>query len=205
MSRLLDHGLSDLAREIATAGFVALWDGRAVRPEELVPRGPRRARREMAGMVKRGRAEVDEGGRVVGVHGLTLRPTRHRFVHAGRTHRTWCAFDAIGIPAALAIDAEAQTTCPSCDQTLNIPIRSGNPEASDIALWLPSATVRHLMVDFCAAADLYCRRDHLEQRIDTARAPGEVLDLPSAARFGRDAWADVAGHGLAGRSRDGGI
>src|SRR5438270_4516032 len=169
MSRLLDDGLSDLAREIATAGFVALWDGRAVRPEELVPRRPRRARREMAGMVKRGRAEVDEGGWVVGVHGLTLRPTRHRFVHAGRTYRTWCAFDAIGIPAALAIDAEAQTTCPSCDRALEIPIHGGHPEISGVVLWLPSADIRHLIADFCATADLYCGREHLERRIDTSQ------------------------------------
>jgi hypothetical protein len=205
MSRLLDDGLSDLALEIATAGFVALWDGRAVRPDELAPRHPRRARREMAEMVKRGRAEVDDGGRVVGVHGLTLRPTRHCFVHAGRSHRTWCAFDAIGIPAALAIDAEAQTTCPSCDRALHIAIRGGHPEGSDNVLWLPSATVRHLMVDFCAAADLYCGRDHLEQRIDTARAAGEILDLSSAALLGREGWADVAGRGLGGSSPDGGI
>jgi hypothetical protein len=197
MSRLLDDGLSDLALDIATAGFVALWDGRAVRPEELVPGQARRARRTTAEMVKRGRAEVDDGGRVAGVHGLTLRRTRHCFVHAGRSHQTWCAFDTIGIPAALAIDAEARTTCPSCDQALHIAIRSGAPEGSGMVLWLPSATVRHLMVDFCAAADLYCGRDHLEQRIDTARAEGEVMDLSGAAMLGRDAWADVAGHGLA--------
>src|SRR5258706_12020057 len=97
MSRLLDDGLSDLALEIATAGFVALWDGRAVRPEELAPRHPRRARREMAEMVKRGRAEVDDGGRVVGVHGLTLRPTRHCFVHAGRSRAGCCCHDSEGV------------------------------------------------------------------------------------------------------------
>jgi alkylmercury lyase len=196
MSRLLDDGLSNLALEIAAAGFVALWDGRAVRPEELVPGPARRARRAAAELVKRGRAEVDDGGRVVGVHGLTLRRTRHHFVHAGRSHPTWCAFDAIGIPAALALDAEARTTCRSCDHGLHIAIRRGHPEASGLALWLPSATVRHLMVDFCAAADLYCGRDHLEQRIDLARAPGEVMDLPGAAMLGREAWADVAGRGL---------
>ena len=201
MSRLLDDGLSDLALAIATAGFAALWDGRAVRPEDLVPGRPGPARRAAAELVDRGRAEIDDQGRVVGVHGLTLRPTRHGFVHAGRFHPTWCAFDSIGIPAALAIDAEARTTCPSCDRALCIPIRRGHPDASDAALWLPSPTIRHLMTDFCAAADLYCGRPHLERRIDPARTPGEVLDLPSAAALGRTAWADVAdlGPALPGR------
>jgi len=195
MNRLLDHGLSDRALEVATAGFTALWDGRAAHPEELLPGPPRKARRATAELVKRGRAEVDDQGRVVGVHGLTLRETRHSFVHAGRSHSTWCAFDSIGIPAALAIDAEARTTCPSCGQALHIPIRSGHPEVSDVALWLPSPTIRHLMADFCAAADLYCGRDHLERRIDPFRHPGEVLDLPRAAALGRTTWAVVAAHG----------
>jgi alkylmercury lyase len=196
MSGLLHDGLSDLALDIATAGFGALWDGRAVRPEDLRPGHARRARRATAELVGRGRAEIDDHGRIVGVHGLTLRQTRHHFVHAGRSHQTWCAFDSIGIPAALAIDAEARTTCPSCDRALRVPIRGGHPEPSGIALWIPSGTVRHLMVDFCAAADLYCGRDHLEQRIDPARDPGEVLDLASAATLGRAAWADVAGRSL---------
>ena len=196
MSGLIHDGLSDLAVDIATAGFGALWDGRSVRPEDLVPVHSRRARRATAELVERGRAEVDDHGRIVGVHGLTMRQTRHHFVHAGRPHQTWCAFDSIGIPAALAVDAEARTTCPSCDGALQVPIRGGHPETSGIALWLPSGTIRHLMVDFCSAADLYCGRDHLERRIDPAWDPGQVLDLASAATLGRAAWADVAGRSL---------
>jgi len=192
VNRLLDDGLSPLAREIACAGFVALWNERATHPEELLPGSALRARRATDELVERGRAEVDDGGRIVGVHGLTLRETRHHFLHAGRLHRTWCAFDAIGIPAALAIDADARTRCPSCGDALHIPIHGGQPAPSDIVVWLPSPTVRHLMTDFCAAADLYCGRGHLEQRIDPARQPGEVLDLLAAAALGRTTWADVA-------------
>jgi alkylmercury lyase len=192
MNRLLDDGLSPLAREIASAGFVALWNERAAHPEELLPGSTRRARRARDELVDRGRAEVDDDGRIVGIHGLTLKETRHHFLHAGRLHRTWCAFDAIGIPAALAIDAQALSSCPSCGEVLHVPIQGGQPAPSDIALWLPSLTVSHLMTDFCAAADLYCGRGHLEQRIDPARRAGEVLDLLAAAALGRTAWADVA-------------
>ncbi|MCA1847314.1 MAG: alkylmercury lyase family protein, partial [Actinobacteria bacterium] len=195
MNRLLREGLSDLAREMATAGFAALWDGRAARAEELIS-GDRRARKAAAELVDRGRAEIDGQGRVVGVHGLTLTETRHGFVHGGRLHRTWCAFDSIGIPAAMNIDAEARTTCPACGRALHVPIRGGDPEVSDVALWLPSPTIGHLMADFCAVADLYCGRSHLEQRIDTAQHGGEVLDLPGAAALGRAVWADVAARGL---------
>jgi len=195
VGRLLRAGLGDVALELATAGFAALWEGRAVRPEELVPGRAARARRAAAELVRRGRAEVDDEGRLVGVHGLTLRSTRHAFVHASRTHWTWCAFDAVGIPAALGVDAEARTTCPACDCSLLVPIRRGRPDLSEIVLWLPTPSVNmgHLMTDFCAVTDLYCRREHLEQRVDTARQPGEVLDLDRAAALGTTAWADIAG------------
>jgi hypothetical protein len=111
---LLCEGLSDVAFELAAAGFGALWDGRAVRPEELVPGRAARVRRTALELAGRGRAELDDDGRLVGIHGLTLRPTQHAFVHAERTHWTWCAFDSVGIPAALGVDAEARTTCPAC-------------------------------------------------------------------------------------------
>jgi hypothetical protein len=192
MNRLLDDGLSPSARKIAAAGFVALWNERAPHPEELLPGSPGQARQATAELVARGRAEVDDNGRIVGIHGLTLRETRHDLLHAGRLHRTWCAFDAIGIPAALAIDAEAHSTCPACGDGLQVPIEGGHPVPSNIVLWLPSPTVRHLMTDFCAAADLYCGRDHLEQRIDPTRQPGEILKLAAAAALGQSLWADVA-------------
>jgi hypothetical protein len=192
VSRLLRGDLSDLALEIATAGFAALWDGRALLPEELVSSPTARLREAVAELLQRGRAEVDDDGRLVGVHGLTLRPTRHAIVHAGHTRQTWCAFDSVAIPAALGLDAEAHTTCPTCDRALQVQIRQGQPDAMSIVLWLPSPDVGHLMADFCAAADLYCSLEHLQQRVDTTMKSGVVLDLSAAAELGRTTWADVA-------------
>jgi alkylmercury lyase len=197
VNRLLRGDLSDLALEIAATGFAALWNGQATRPDELVPGRPRDVRQAMTELVQRGRAEVDDQGRLVGIHGLTLRPSRHNFVHAGRTHSTWCAFDCIGIPAALGINAEAHTRCPACDQSLQVSTRSGRPEPSEVVLWVPSSDVGNLMADFCAAADLYCKREHLEQRVQTTTETGEVFDVATAAELGRTTWADVAGLGLA--------
>ena len=189
-------GLHSSAREFAVAGFAALWQGRAVSPEALLPGRVEEAGRVLAELVEQGRAEVDDAGRVVGVHGLTLRPTRHRFVHRGRPHYTWCAFDAVGIPAALALDADVHTTCPACDRVIRFPVVAGRPEASDAALWLPAPAVRHLLTEFCAAADLYCSVAHLQQRIAAGRPSGEILDLASAVARGRSGWVDVADLGV---------
>lgn len=58
-------------------------------------------------------------------------------------------------------------------------------------LWLPSLTGQHLMNTFCSAADLYCSRAHLDERV--GEADGEAVDLERAAELGRETWADVAG------------
>ncbi len=55
--------------------------------------------------------EYDEQGRIVG-HGLTLRPTRHRFTVAGEELYTWCALDTLIFPAILGASASIESTSP---------------------------------------------------------------------------------------------
>lgn len=189
---LLRAGVSDIGLALAAAGFAALWDGRAATPDELLPRHGGLAEEAALELAGRGRAELDDDGRLVGVHGLTLRPTRHRFVAGGRVHHTWCAFDSIGIPAALGLSAQASTTCPTCERPVEVALRAGTPDPGPQVVWLPAAGGDHLMATFCASADAYCSLEHLGQRIDRSAAAGEVVDLAGAASAGRETWADVA-------------
>ena len=188
---LLGDGLDDTALALARAGFAALWDGRAANPSDLVPAAGDRAEEAARRLARRGRAEIDEAGAVVGIHGLTLGATRHRIDHDGRSHQTWCAFDAIGIPAALGIDALAATDCPSCHATIRVLISDGEPASGHSVLWLPTSPGAHLMAEFCASADLYCDRDHLADVVGAERA-GEIVSLAEASALGRETWADVA-------------
>jgi len=188
---LLRHDVTDAGPELAVAGFVALWNGDRRTPAQLLPHhaDAERVADELAG---HGRAELDDHGHLVSIHGLTLRTTRHRITAAGRTHHTWCAFDSIGIPAALNLDAAAQTDCPGCGRHLHIRIHHGEPEVSDAVLWMPTGSITNLIADFCARADLYCNPGHLGCVIDTARVPGDVTDLAAAAALGRGTWTDIA-------------
>ncbi len=190
-SGLLRSDLNDAALELAAAGFAELWHGRQPSPGDLLPGRGEAAAAVIEGLVAAGRAETD-GGHLVGVHGLTLIPSRHRIEHAGRDHHTWCAFDAIGIPAALGLDATAHTDCPTCRRRLAVPIRAGVPGgAPGVALWLPTAAGSHLRDEFCASADLYCTIEHLDAKIDRNAVAGAVASLTDAAALGRDTWADV--------------
>lgn len=193
-AELLRRNLTDGELELVTAGFNALWRGERRHPAELLPLRPD-AERVARDLATRGRAELDVHGQLVGIHGLTLRPTRHRLTVEGRDHHTWCAFDTIGIPAALRIDAVADTNCPACHGAITIGIDHGTPEPSEAVLWIPTAAVTNLMADFCASADLYCTLEHLEEIIDTKRVSGDVTELAGAAALGQDIWADVGSLG----------
>ena len=58
-------------------------------------------------------------------------PTRYR-VHA-QGHSWWgtCAWDALGIPAALQADAEIIATCPDCEETIVLKVKNGEVVGAD--------------------------------------------------------------------------
>lgn len=177
---------------MVAAGIDAIWKGHALRPEAIAPGRAELAAAVFGSLAEAGRAEIDAEGRLVGVHGFTLRKTRHRFVHDGVTHHTWCAFDSVGIPAAFGIDAVATTDCPACHAPIEVKVLAGEPMDCDVVQWLPAPdATSHLMQQFCANADLYCSRAHLEATIDVAGASGRMLALAEAAELGRETWADV--------------
>ena len=185
---LLDDD-SPAAQVLAVSGFHAIWRGETP-PVSSLCNDPAIIER----LVAAGRLEIDDAGRLVGVHGVTTRPTRHQIRHADGTVHTWCAFDAIGIPAALGIDAVAATSCPDCGQDLDVTIRDGSVSGDDRALlWLPSGDCGHLMDEFCRHANLYCDRDHLLDTIDTigTDGSGDILSVADAAELGRRTWRDV--------------
>jgi alkylmercury lyase len=147
-----------------------------------------------------GYIERDSNGVIIGAHGLTLKATGHRLVLDGSELHTWCALDAVGIPAALGADAEVATHCPWCDRTIRVHIDGGAPSSdSPTVLWLPTTPCADVRQEFCPLANLFCHRDHLDRWHD--RSPelsGDVLDLEGAADLGRRWWSRPAGYCEAG-------
>ena len=178
---------SESARELGVRGFVALWRGERRAISELTTDHPM-----VRALTAAGRLELDHDGVLIGLHGLTARATGHRIEHPGGVVHTWCALDAIGIPAAVALDATAVTTCPHCGRELRVMIQAGHASARpDVRLWLPGGPCAHLVEDFCQHANLYCSRDHLTAVV-TSNRPGRAVDVNEAAAIGRTTWRDVA-------------
>jgi hypothetical protein len=145
-------GTNLAVQRFSVLGFVALWRGETVRATDLAE-DPN----VIEVLVEAGRVEIDGAGMLVGVQGLVTRTTRHRIEHERGAVHTWCALDAIGIPAALGIAAEAVTSCPTCDAELRVRLVDGQPhEEATFVLWLPEGSCGHLVEDFCNHANLYC-------------------------------------------------
>ena len=187
----LSAGVAEAVRRIAIAGFHALWEGRTPTLRELGGGDSGVALDEaVAHLEAGGRIEVAPDGRLLAVHGLSRRPTRHRIEHRGGSVNTWCALDAIGIPAALGIDARAITTCPTCTGELVVTLASGTPAPlAGAVLWYPETTAawEHLVDQFCSSANLFCNLDHLQDRMGSATASGAIMTIDEVAEIGRKA------------------
>ena len=189
----LSEPVARAVRRIAVLGFRALWSGRSATLTELLGEDDTALAEATEHLRLRGRLELSADGQLIAVHGLSRRPTPHQIEHHDSVINTWCALDAIGIPAALAIDAWARTKCPTCQSSLAVRLSAGEPHPlSGAVLWYPEVSCGHLIDDFCSGANLFCTIDHLERWTGDNPAVGTVMTMDDVANVGREVWADAA-------------
>jgi len=146
------NGDDELALELRELAFALLLRDRApVDAQELsalAGRAPARIERALEALARQGRIDRDAEGAVLGSAGLTLAGAPHALEIGGYPFRTWCAFDAIGIPAAVGVDARVQASCAVCDRPIAVEVVGGQPALHAAArLWL-SAGGPDLRADF---------------------------------------------------------
>ena len=189
----LSESVARAVRTIAVLGFRALWSGQSVTLTELLGDDGAALSEAREHLLLRGRIELSTDGHLIAVHGLSLRPTPHQIEHDNGVVNTWCALDAIGIPAAVGIDACAKTTCPTCQRPLAVRLSAGHPQPLPGAvLWYPEVSCGHLIEDFCSGANLFCTIEHLERRAGGSPGVGTVMTTDEVAEVGREVWADAA-------------
>ena len=194
---VLDTQHSKLDNAFRRHAFERLRESGALPVRDLVatsPNGATSAQSTLDEMVERGMA-VLEGEELVAIDGLSVRPTRHRMRLGDKAMFTWCAADAIGIPAALGEDALVVTRCPHCSTGIVVPIDAGVPNAQeDIVLWLPTAGCSHVVTQFCPDVNFFCNLTHLDSWRSQAGEPvGEALTADEAAELGGQWWAYLNG------------
>jgi alkylmercury lyase len=180
---------------VRRAAFRQLLSGRAPSIEQVAPEAglAYATAREAAELVASvGMAEIDHGT-IIGMDGLTTRRTRHRLVVAGVELWTWCAYDIVGIAAALGADAVGSTQCGECSRAIDVVIRKGRLDGGTAVVgWLPDASCSNMMAEFCPSALLFCSRSHLDTwRAREGIGSGAALGVESLAERGRSDWRQL--------------
>ncbi len=154
--RLLELICSDRTpdeRLVCGAAFHAILRGEALDRDGLARSTgftPEKVDALLEGLKGRGLIVVEPGSdRIMGSWGLSLVPTKHRLRIRGRDLYTWCAVDAVGIPAALREDAVAISRCHECGVTVRIEMVAGEVgrvEPAGVRIWVAPCQVGRSVV-----------------------------------------------------------
>ena len=186
----------DAAGLIREAGFALLLrDHRPVEVADLataVGLDAAAAAATVSALAETGGLDLDGSGRVVGAAGLSLSTGPHRLSRGDHEFRTWCAYDSLGISAALGADAVVETACGQCQTPIHLAFRGGAPERpGPERLWLAEGGA-DLRGSFCTPTVLLCSADHGAAWSQTQGGRGQLLDLVEGARLGGLDWAGCA-------------
>lgn len=180
-----------LAHALCLLAFQAIAEGRMLPLSEASAQLGRSAgeiRGEIEALAQRGRVTLDETGTAIAAAaGLSLLPSRHVLILNGRRLFTWCAFDAVGIPAGLGAEARVVSRCMGCGAPVGVTISGGrlveaSPASLTVAL-VPPDDRRLLRDGICAEMDFSCG-------CPSAAGDHRVrITVEEAMALGRDCWA----------------
>ena len=74
---------------------------------------------------------------------FSLIETQHRVEAAGRSWFGNCAWDALGIPAALHVDGRIESACADCGERVELEVRDGRLVRGSELLWHVLLPARH--------------------------------------------------------------
>lgn len=188
--------LSEADGEVRREAFRAILAGQPVSLRALAERTGMAEERIAASIrvqADRGNVRLNERGLVVGAGGVSLEPSRHRLRLGGMRLHTWCAVDAVGIPAALDAHALVETTCAYCGRAIRIELRGDRPTTDPgFVAWLPSKSFKSVADEMCPEMNLFCDRRHLQAwRGETGGPRGRMLRLREVKELGRTWWAGM--------------
>ncbi len=141
--------------------------------------------------VRRGAARVDGERRLVAIAGSSVVWDRHEIAVAGHRYWTWCAFDAVGILAALQADGVIRSRDPQSSTPMELAFRAGRPADGAAVLFMPSAgssSCASVIDEWCPNANLFENRAAAQAWAREHGVDGRVLELDEAAALGAASW-----------------
>jgi Alkylmercury lyase len=179
--------------EIRAAAFrLLLQTGRSVTAAQIaaeIDAQPNTVEADLHRLGGAGRIRQNEAGQVIGSAGLSVALAAHELWLGPRRFWTWCAYDVVGIVAALEADARSISPSPASGATIQLQFVGGHPPASPVALFFPDdrGSIRTVN-DWCVNANFFENREAAQSWSTQRKIPGEVIDLAEARRRGLENW-----------------
>ncbi|MFQ5967926.1 MAG: organomercurial lyase [Acidimicrobiia bacterium] len=139
----------------------------------------------------RGRVELDPEGRLTGIAGLSIEPTRHRIHIEGATRWAWCALDAVGILGALGGDGTVHSTDPGTGDQIEITFRNGKPEGDATLFILDGHADVNLKETWCPMVNFFTSRHAAEEWVKDHQLDGEIVSVAGVAEDAAAMWRPV--------------
>lgn len=145
-------------------------------------------------VTNRSRISSTAAGAIVGFRGISMDRTPHT-IHAGpRTRHVWCAFDALGVMAALRADGKVASTDPETGRRIEIDFCRGRPFHPAAVVFVP----RRSKPDECRHVRDWCRHVNFFESDSTALAwaaakavEGDLRTLEGVAIEAVESWRSL--------------
>jgi len=139
--------------------------------------------------VERGHATLDAAA-ITGYAGLSVVPAPHALDVAGVRLWTWCALDAVAIPAAFGLSARVRSAARNTERPFAIDVRDGVVQDADPVLSLllvPPDQEGTMYGGTCTHIAFY------DAPLPVPPTGGCFISVTTAARWGRQLWDPFAG------------
>lgn len=140
----------------------------------------------------------DEQGAVIAARGLMVQPSAHRLVTDHGTVYTQCSVDAIGIPAALGIEATVEDECALCHRPITATVQgkqavSLQPAEAVVVMAKACSSRSGEIPTMCQETNLFCSAAHAQQwQQEQATLPSVVVTAADAVTVGQAIWGRFA-------------
>ena len=139
----------------------------------------------------RGRVEFDDQGRLIGIAGLSLTPSRHELTIGDNTRWTWCALDAVGILGALEATGNVRSTDPQTGEPIEIAFTDGIPDADATLFILGGYSGGNVREEWCPRVNFFNTRQAATRWVSEQGLEGDIVSVAEIAPEAAAMWRPV--------------
>ena len=138
-----------------------------------------------------GRIEIDDDGRLLGIAGLTVVPTRHEITIGDEKRWTWCALDAVGILGALGATGTIHSADAQTGADVHIEFVDGQPQGDTTLFILGGYDGGNVTEEWCPLVNFFTNHTDAEDWVADREVSGDIVSVSQIAGDATEMWLPV--------------